>query len=81
MFVNEVAKRVGRHTDTIKRWADEGLLECERDERNRRIFREEDVERCRELARLSVRAQMENRKLADLAEQLPKQLGLMERAS
>ena len=79
MLVSELARRVGRSTETIKRWADEGLLDCERDERNRRVFHEEDVERAHELARLSVTAQLRNRKLGEIVKELPQQLSLLER--
>jgi DNA-binding transcriptional MerR regulator len=77
--VSELAKRVGRTPETIKRWADEGLLDCDRDDRNRRVFREEHVEVCRQLARLSVTAQIQNRKLSEIVEELPRQLRLLEK--
>lgn len=79
VLVSELARRVGRSAETIKRWADEGLLECDRDERNRRIFGEEHVERAQELARLSVTAQVRNRKLSEIVEELPQQLPLLQR--
>jgi DNA-binding transcriptional MerR regulator len=78
MLVAELARRVGRTPDTIKRWTDEGLLNCERDDRNRRIFREEHVEMCLQLVRLSVTAQLQNRKLSELVEGLPQQMSLLE---
>jgi DNA-binding transcriptional MerR regulator len=77
MLVHELAKRVNRSPDTIKRWADTGLLDCTRDDRNRRQFAEDSIERCRDLARLSIRAQTENRKLADLLAELPQQVRLI----
>ncbi len=77
MLVSELAKRVNRSPDTIKRWVDEGLLDCDRDERNRRQFSEESVERCLILARLSVAAQLQNRKLAEIAAEMPEQLLLL----
>ena len=78
MLVSELAKRVNRSPDTIKRWVDEGLLACDRDERNRRQFSEDSVERCLILARLSVAAQLQNRKLAEVAAEMPEQLLLLQ---
>jgi DNA-binding transcriptional MerR regulator len=78
VLVSELAKRVNRSPDTIKRWVDEGLLVCDRDERNRRQFAEVSVERCLILARLSVVAQLQNRKLAAIAAELPEQLLLLQ---
>jgi len=77
VFVAELARRVDRTPETIKRWVAEGVLTCARDERNRRVFDEGHVARCRELARLSVAAQIQNRKLSELVEELPEQLGLL----
>jgi DNA-binding transcriptional MerR regulator len=76
VLVGELARRVGRSSDTIKRWLEEGLLDCERDDRNRRVFADRHVERCLELARLSVSAQVQNKKLSELANELPRQLAL-----
>ena len=78
MLVNELARRVNRSTDTIKRWVDEGLLDCYRDERNRRQFSEGSVDRCLVLARLSVVAQLQNRKLRELVAEMPEQLVLLQ---
>jgi DNA-binding transcriptional MerR regulator len=80
VLVGELAKRVGRSPDTIKRWVDAGLLECHRDDRNRRQFGEAEVSRCVELVRLGIAAQIHNRKLEDLAKGLPQQLTLMARS-
>lgn len=77
MLVSELAKRVNRSPDTIKRWVDDGLLECYRDERNRRQFSEQSVDRCLVLTRLSVAAQLQNRKLAALVAEMPEQLQLL----
>jgi DNA-binding transcriptional MerR regulator len=75
--VSELAKRVNRSPDTIKRWVDDGLLDCHRDERNRRQFSEQSVDRCLVLARLSIAAQLQNRKLSELAAEMPEQLQLL----
>ncbi len=77
MLVSELAKRVNRSPDTIKRWVDEGLLKCYRDERNRRQFSEESVDRCLVLVQLSVAAQLQNRKLAEVVADMPEQLVLL----
>jgi hypothetical protein len=77
VLVGELARRVGRSPDTIKRWVNQGLLPCDRDDRNRRIFGDEHVARCLELIRLSVSAQIRNRKLVELADELPEQLNLV----
>lgn len=78
MLVGELAKRIGRTPETIKRWADAGLVNCDRDDRNRRIFREEHVEQCLRIARLSVTAQIKNKKLSEIVETLPQQLRLLD---
>jgi DNA-binding transcriptional MerR regulator len=77
VFVTELARNVNRTPETIKRWIASGLLECERDEHNRRVFHEEHVERCHELARLGVKAQIEQCKLSDLVAAQPEQLQLV----
>jgi DNA-binding transcriptional MerR regulator len=78
VFVAELARRVGRTPETIKRWVTKGLLDCERDEHNRRVFGEKHVERCQELAKLGVKAQVEQRPLTDIAAEQPIQLDLIE---
>jgi excisionase family DNA binding protein len=78
VLVSELAKRVNRSPDTIKRWVDEGLLPCYRDERNRRQFSEESVDRCLVIARLSVAAQLQNRKLVEVVAEMPEQLLLLQ---
>jgi MerR HTH family regulatory protein len=77
VLVNELARRVNRSPDTIKRWVEEGLLECWRDERNRRQFSEASVDRGLDLARLSVAAQLQNKKLRELVAEIPEQLLLL----
>jgi len=77
MLIGELARRIGRTPETIKRWADEGLIPCDRDERNRRVFREDHVSLCLELVRLSVTAQISNTKLSEILERRPKQLPLI----
>ncbi len=74
MLIGELALAVGRSVETIKRWEALGFLSAHRDERNRRIFDEDSVERCRELARLALRAQLEQRPLEQLVAELPEQL-------
>ncbi len=77
MQVGELAKRVGRSVDTIKRWEEEGLLSCERDPRGRRVFDESHVELCLRLADLGLLAQRRSEKLATLAAAEPLQLSLL----
>jgi DNA-binding transcriptional MerR regulator len=77
MQIGELARRVGRSVDTIKRWEDDGLISCDRDERGRRLFKEAHVDRCRELAYLGVIAQLRSARLADLASAQPMQLSLL----
>ena len=76
MLLGELSKRVGRSRETIRRWIDDDLLQCDRDALNRRVFGEEHVERCLELARLAISAQLRNVKLSDLAAASPAQLTL-----
>ena len=79
MLIGELAKRVGRHVDTLKRWEEAGLLVPERDARGRRIYGAEHLELCLALAKLSIAAQKSCCKLSDLIEQIPVQLTLLER--
>ena len=74
MKVGELAKRVGRSVDTLKRWEQQALLTPARDNRGRRIFREEDVAFCLHLAELSIAAQRRSQKLKVLAADVPVQL-------
>jgi hypothetical protein len=77
MRVGELAKRVGRSVDTIKRWEEEGLLSCDRDRRGCRSYDESHVEACRRLADLGLLAQRRSEKLAILAAAEPVQLSLL----
>jgi DNA-binding transcriptional MerR regulator len=79
MLIGELAKRVGRHVDTLKRWEEAGLLVPNRDYRGRRTYGEEHFEQCLALAKLSIAAQKNCCKLAKLASQMPQQLALLER--
>ena len=78
VLVGEIARKVGRTPETIRRWLDQGLLKCDRDALNRRVFNDEHVQRCLDLARLSVTAQLQNRKMREIAPEYPQQLDLIE---
>jgi len=80
VLVAELAKRIGRSVDTIKRWEEQGLLTPQRDDRDRRVYREEDVALCLELARLGISARRQSRKLSLLAAAAPQQLPLLDQA-
>ena len=45
--MGEAAQLVGVSTDTLRRWVATGRLEARRDERNRRLITDEEVERLR----------------------------------
>jgi len=77
MQVGELAKRVGRSVDTIKRWEEGRLLSCPRDSRGRRSYDETHVELCLRLADLGVLAQQRSAKLTTLATAEPEQLSLL----
>jgi len=77
VFIAELARRVGRSVDTIKRWEEEQLLSPGRDTQGRRVFTEADVELCLRLAQLSLLAQRRSQKLGALASREPKQLALL----
>ena len=79
MLIGELARHVGRHVDTLKRWEEAGLLVPERDDRGRRTYRAEHVELCLALAKLGIAAQKNCCKLSELAEQMPVQLTLLDR--
>jgi DNA-binding transcriptional MerR regulator len=77
MQVGELAKRIGRSVDTIKRWEEEGLLRSERDCRGRRVYGEEHVRIGFRLADLGLLAQRRSEKLKALADREPRQLSLL----
>jgi DNA-binding transcriptional MerR regulator len=77
MQVGELAKRIGRSIDTIKRWEEEGLLSCERDSRGRRMYDESHVQLGFRLADLGLLAQRRSEKLKTLADREPLQLSLL----
>lgn len=77
MLISELARRVGRSVDTIKRWEEDGLLTPRRDTRGRRVFNEKHVERCLQLAELALLAQRRSEKLKSLFEHAPAQLSLL----
>ena len=78
MLVAELARRIGRSVDTVKRWEDQGLLTPRRDDRDRRTYTEEDVALCLELARLGISARRQSQKLSVLAAAAPQQLQLLD---
>ena len=78
MLVAELARRVGRSVDTIKRWEGQGLLAPRRDDRDRRTYTEADVALCLELARLGIAARRKSQKLSVLAAMAPRQLQLLD---
>lgn len=76
MGIGEVSKAIGRSPDTLRRWEREGLIAPQRDERGRRVFSVDDLQRCRELARMAVHAQRRSIKLVAYAGDTPIQLTL-----
>lgn len=77
MQISELARRVERSVDTIKRWEQEGLLVCERDSRGRRVYDESHVELCLRLADLGLLAQQRSERLKVLVAAEPSQLLLL----
>jgi len=77
MQVRDLARRVGRSVDTIKRWEEEGLLSCERDARGYRVYDDSHVERCLRLAELGMLAQRRSERLSALVAAEPAQLSLL----
>jgi DNA-binding transcriptional MerR regulator len=77
MYVAELARRAGRSVDTIKRWEDQNLLSPTRDSRGRRVYDQNDLDKCLQLARLSLLAQRRSEKLMSLAQREPEQLLLI----
>jgi DNA-binding transcriptional MerR regulator len=76
--IGDVSELIGRSPDTLRRWEKDGLLKPSRDRIGRRVYSEEDVERCRVLARLSLHAQNHSKKLALLFAEATVQLSLFE---
>lgn len=77
VFIAELARRVGRSTDTIKAWEEQGLLTPARDEQDRRIYSEDDVRVGLKLAALGITARRRSKKLAELVAAEPVQLSLI----
>ena len=48
--VGEVARLSGLHENTVRKLADEGVVPCNRDYNNHRVFTPEGIERLKELA-------------------------------
>lgn len=67
MLIGELCQRIGRSSDTVKRWEDLGLIDPSRDSRHRRVFTEADVICCMRLAKLGILAMVRGRKIAELA--------------
>ena len=77
MFIAELARRVGRSTDTIKSWEEQGLLTPARDAQDRRVFSEDDVHLGLKLAELAIAAKRRSQKLSELVAAEPVQLSLI----
>jgi hypothetical protein len=77
VLIGEIARRVGRSVDTIKRWEGLGLLTPDRDALGRRLFREEHVSLCMDLAQLGLAAQRNCVKLSLLVDSVPHQMVLI----
>lgn len=78
MFNAELARRVGRSTDTIKSWEEQGLLSPTRDGQDRRVFPEEDVQTGLKLAELGIAARRLSQKLTELVASQPVQLSFIQ---
>jgi DNA-binding transcriptional MerR regulator len=76
--IGAVSQLIGRSPDTLRRWERDGLLSPGRDRLGRRVYSADDVERCRELARIAPDAQRQSRKLAQLAGDFSVQLSLFD---
>jgi DNA-binding transcriptional MerR regulator len=78
MQIGQIARLVGRSTDTLKRWDQDGLLVAARDSQGRRVYDDRDLERARELAAVAVQAQRVAMKMAKVLENLvPRQMALL----
>ncbi|TAM77965.1 MerR family transcriptional regulator [bacterium] len=73
--ITEVGRLVGRTAKTLRRWEKERLVVPMRDAQGRRRYSEDDIARCKELARHARAAQYSSRKLGDI---IPHQLSLLE---
>jgi hypothetical protein len=78
MTVGQLARRVGRSVDTIKRWEDQKLFTCPRDYRGRRIYDQSHVDLCLRLAELAIVAQRRSEPLSLIAAAEPRQLTLLD---
>jgi DNA-binding transcriptional MerR regulator len=50
LLIGEVARRVGVHPSTLRRWHQRGVIQPRRDLNGKRIFSSTDVARLRQLA-------------------------------
>lgn len=76
MGIGAISEAIGRSPDTLRRWEREGLIAPQRDRRGRRVYSVEDLDRCRQLARMAPHAQRRSIKLAAYAGNEPAQLSL-----
>lgn len=76
MGIGAVSEMIGRSPDTLRRWEKDGLVTPQRDRRGHRFYKLEHIERCRELARLSLYAQRRSTKLIVYVANQPTQLSL-----
>jgi predicted site-specific integrase-resolvase len=71
MTIGELARRVGRSTETLRRWEAEGLLVSSRDHLGKRVYREHHIERALLLAEAGPSAQRRARKMSVVINDLP----------
>ena len=74
MLIGELCRRVGRSADSVKRWEEQGLLRPKRDARGRRIYTQDELDLCAQLAQMGFVAQVRNTKLRDLVEPQSRQI-------
>ena len=69
MFIGDLAREVGRSTDTLKRWEVDGLLVALCYDRGRRVYDSRHLTRARELAEIGIQAQFVAKKMLHAIDQ------------
>jgi hypothetical protein len=71
MTIGQLASRIGRSVDTLRRWETQGLLVADRDSRGHRVYAELHFEAALVLLKAGPAAQQRSTKMASVLRDLP----------